>query len=660
MVRWVHLTDLVRRRFWALTTRQERGQAGRRRLERRDDDLASRFEAEALCGRGRDLRGQRARLDRGGGCRTGTMLPIGARSSVLGRVARLRPRESRLLQGWTTTPTGPSGVVGRTRSSSPASSTTSVRPSTRTRRLARSAGSRPRARRRTASQERRISSSAVPVWTMRPSTSTAIRSASAAASEEVVRDEDRREPELVQERRAARPAPRPRVCGSRRPSARRGAGSVGSRASARARATALPLAAGELGRLRLARGRRSRAARADRADSPPAEGHVALDDQVREQRVLLEHEARRRAFGPAVDPPLAVEPDLAVRRDEPRATASRARRSRAGPSSCPRLRGRRARPSRRRRRALLDVEVANRNREIEPSRAHVNTFRPTQYRRPTMMKSALIARATSKSVVELRVDRERQRLGHPLQAAGEDRASRRTRRARARAPAPRRRRARRPRAAARSARTSRHGPAPSVRAAAIEVLVDASKRCDRPAQVERALDERDREHDGGLREPGSGSRARPAARRAARSARTPRGARCPRPPAAARAAARSASALRSSAKAACARADRRSGCRRRARRCRAIALVFRLTTSASRHLVVELSDSSSRTGDPRGRSQRSAAAGRRRPRPPRSAVVRAKQEAAQFCSAASAARTLRACSNRRPRFEVTLRMNARA
>ena len=159
---------------------------------------------------------------------------------------------------------------------------------------------------------------------------------------------------------------------------------------------ALLLATGQLGRLRLRQV----------SDPEPLEqvarlasreGHVPLDRQVREQRVLLEHVAHGALLGPAVDPPLAVEPDLAVRRNEPARRLYEPRdRAQNRRLACP---GRADESDRLRAdvERYLDVEATNRNLEIEPSRAHVNTFRPTSIAAPTRMKSALIARATSKS-----------------------------------------------------------------------------------------------------------------------------------------------------------------------------------------------------------------------------------------------------------------------
>src|SRR5262249_28583570 len=127
------------------------------------------------------------------------------------------------------------------------------------------------------------------------------------------------------------------------------------------------------------------------------EGHVALDRQVREQRVLLEHVADCALLGPAVDAPVAVEPDLAVRSDQParrlRQSGDRAQHRRLARAGWADESDRLGSDVER----YLDVEATSRNLEIEPSRAHVNTLRPMSIAAPTRMKSALIARATSKS-----------------------------------------------------------------------------------------------------------------------------------------------------------------------------------------------------------------------------------------------------------------------
>ena len=90
-------------------------------------------------------------------------------------------------------------------------------------------------------------------------------------------------------------------------------------------------------------------------------------------------------------------------------------------------------------------------------------------------------------------------MRHPLQAAGED-----DRRAELAEPAGERERgggAQPPTASGSATRAkTRHGPAPSVRAAATRVRIDAFEGGDRPAKVEGALHERDGEHDGRLRE----------------------------------------------------------------------------------------------------------------------------------------------------------------
>jgi hypothetical protein len=126
-----------------------------------------------------------------------------------------------------------------------------------------------------------------------------------------------------------------------------------------------------------------------------AEGHIALDGEMGEEGVLLKDVAHRTILGPAVA--AAAEPDLAVDLDspatgpsEPCQSTKHSRLARAG------------RPDERNGLATdleryLDVEVANRDREIESKRAHVKTFSPTRMAAPVATKSALIARATSRS-----------------------------------------------------------------------------------------------------------------------------------------------------------------------------------------------------------------------------------------------------------------------
>src|SRR5205085_11244867 len=102
-------------------------------------------------------------------------------------------------------------------------------------------------------------------------------------------------------------------------------------------------------------------------------------------------------------------------------------------------------------------------------------------------------------LLELRVDGKRQRLRHPLQAAGED-----DRRAELAEPAGERERGRRGKPArCQRERHARKYPSRrrAERARGVEQRrIDALERRDRAADVERALDERDGEHDRGLRE----------------------------------------------------------------------------------------------------------------------------------------------------------------
>ena len=111
-----------------------------------------------------------------------------------------------------------------------------------------------------------------------------------------------------------------------------------------------------------------------------------------------------------------------------------------------------------------------------------------------------IASATSNLFSNSRVDGERQRLRHALEAAGEhdrraelaEAARERERRSRGETACAR--------AASRSATNVRAGLAPSVRDASTSDLVDRLEGGDRLADVQRARDEGDGEDDRGLRE----------------------------------------------------------------------------------------------------------------------------------------------------------------
>ena len=65
----------------------------------------------------------------------------------------------------------------------------------------------------------------------------------------------------------------------------------------------------------------SRSSRSSTRAAVAAEGDVRAHVEVREQRVLLEHEADRAAVGRPVDPARGVEPDVVAERDPPRARA---------------------------------------------------------------------------------------------------------------------------------------------------------------------------------------------------------------------------------------------------------------------------------------------------------------------------------------------------
>jgi len=76
----------------------------------------------------------------------------------------------------------------------------------------------------------------------------------------------------------------------------------------------LPLASGKLGRLCLRKVLDAQTPQ-KAVGAPAAEGHVSLDAEMREERVLLEHEADRPLFRTSVDPLRRVEPDIACAGD---------------------------------------------------------------------------------------------------------------------------------------------------------------------------------------------------------------------------------------------------------------------------------------------------------------------------------------------------------
>ena len=146
------------------------------------------------------------------------------------------------------------------------------------------------------------SCAAVPSWRRRPSTSTPIRPASAAASRKswvTTSVGSARAPSTS----CSSPRTTARVCASSADSGSSSSRTCGSRASARATATrwrSPPDSAPGRSSARCPMRRRSSSAPTS-ASAAPAEGDVAAHGHVREQRVLLEDEAHRTPLGRQVD-----------------------------------------------------------------------------------------------------------------------------------------------------------------------------------------------------------------------------------------------------------------------------------------------------------------------------------------------------------------------
>ena len=178
----------------------------------------------------------------------------------------------------------------------------------------------------------------------------------------------------------------------------------------------LPLAAGELSRLRL--GQRGDPEPLEEPVAVARERDVALDGHVREQRVLLEHVADRSFLGAAID---------AVPNQARRCTAIDPRLGRLSPAIASRT-------------VVLPAPDGPTSPTVSgptssatsTSKERVGTVRSS---RSVPMSKSLEPdedrcadddeeRADCQCDVEVRVelgiDRERQRLGHPLEAAGED------------------------------------------------------------------------------------------------------------------------------------------------------------------------------------------------------------------------------------------------
>ena len=190
------------------------------------------------------------------------------------------------------------------------------------------------------------SSCAVPSWSSRPSTSTPIRSASAAASSKSWVTSSVGRPSS---RRSACSSARTdvRVCASRAAS-----GSSRSRTSGLARERPgerdpLALAARELARPRVARGARSRSARAARRGRRSRRRRRSGAPRGAGRARSPGTRARPSARSGGSATPRSLSSQTARRARSARAPAARARRSSAARSSCPRRTGRRARPRRR-------------------------------------------------------------------------------------------------------------------------------------------------------------------------------------------------------------------------------------------------------------------------------------------------------------------------
>ena len=154
----------------------------------------------------------------------------------------------------------------------------------------------------------------VPSWRRRPSSTTPTRVGERRRVGEVVRDEQRRDGELG-EQVGELLAHLARVCASSAESGSSSSSTAGSRASARATATrwrSPPESRPGFSPARCAMP--SRASSSSTRARPP-KATFAAHAHVREQRVLLEHEADRAPVGRPVDPPRAVEPDVVAERD---------------------------------------------------------------------------------------------------------------------------------------------------------------------------------------------------------------------------------------------------------------------------------------------------------------------------------------------------------
>ena len=238
----------------------------------------------------------------------------------------------------------------------------------------------------------------------------------------VVRDEQRRQPELAQQllQLAAHGDLRVRVERRERLVEEQHARVARERAGER---DPLALAAGELGRPRLGEMRDPEPLEVLVDPLAPAVGDVLAHVHVREERVLLEDEPDPPLVGLAEDPGLASRTRRRRRARSARTPAGRARRPRGARRSCPRPRARRARPCPRSRGRARARTTEGRRRESSAGSSGCRAATPERLRmrriaRLMMTSSALIASAiVERHRLELVVDRERQGLGPALQAA---------------------------------------------------------------------------------------------------------------------------------------------------------------------------------------------------------------------------------------------------
>ena len=216
---------------------------------------------------------------------------------------------------------------------------------------------------------------------------------------EVVRDEDRREPELAQQLVQLGAHRGLRVCVERgqRLVEQQRLRPAGKRAGKR---DALPLAAGQLPHPGAGERRDPEPLEQlrDRCASRRAETDVLRDVEVREERVLLEEVAHASLLRRAVDPGGRVQPCLVADGDAPAPRSEEAGNHAKGG----RLSGA-GRPDEGDRLAALDgqldagVEGAKGMGVVDPERHRVRSL--TESRTPALMttRTALIASATSKS-----------------------------------------------------------------------------------------------------------------------------------------------------------------------------------------------------------------------------------------------------------------------